>query len=217
VDGVIVASSTLPQSFSLSVRAAGLPVVHAFGRQGVAPMVDVVGIDNIACGRMAAQTLIQRGYRRLGFLGGPRDATSTEDRASGFLGSLADHPDVRTSTSFATAYTFDAGRSEMLRLLQSPLAEAYFCGDDLLALGAFSAIHEAGLSVPADVGLIGLNDMEMARWENIALTTIRQPVGAIIDAAIALVVDRIEHPDHPPETILFPCALVERRTLRPMP
>lgn len=215
VDGVIVASSTLPASFAESFRSAGLPVVHAFGRQHSAPSVHVVGIDNVACGRMAAEALLARGYTRLGFLGGPEDATSTQDRAAGFLGALAGHDAVSVSTSYASAYTFDAGRAEMQRLLTSSLAEAYFCGDDLLAIGAFSAIQEAGLCVPGDVGLIGLNNMEMARWQNIGLTTIHQPVAEIIAAAIDLVVATIETPDRPPEVHLFPCRVIDRRTLRP--
>jgi DNA-binding LacI/PurR family transcriptional regulator len=214
VDGVIVASSTLPSSFAESFQNAGLPVVHAFGRYAIAPDVHVVGIDNVACGRMAAEALVQRGYRRLAFLGGPRTATSTQDRVAGFLGALAPYPEIRVTTSYATDYSFDAGRAEMQRLLAETPAEAYFCGDDLLAVGALSAIQEAGLAVPGDIGLIGLNDMEMARWQLIGLTTIHQPVAQIIEAAIDLVVSIIEKPDRPPEVRLFPCRVIERRTLR---
>jgi len=214
VDGVIVASSTLPSSFAKSFRTAGLPVVHAFGRHSIAPDVHVVGINNIACGRMAAEALVRRGYRRVAFLGGPRAASSTQDRLAGFRAALAEHPQIRVTESFASDYAFDAGRSEMQRLLADTPAEAYFCGDDLLAVGALSAIQEAGLSVPDDIGLIGLNDMEMARWQFVGLTTIRQPVSEIIDAAIELVVATIEEPQRPPEVRLFPCRVIERRTLR---
>ena len=214
VDGVIVASSTLPPSFAAAFRHAGIPVVHAFGRHAPAPEVHVAGIDNIACGRMAAEALIQRGYTRVAFLGGPQTATSTQDRAAGFLKALAPHAAISVTTSYATDYTFDAGRAEMQRLLPHNPAQAYFCGDDLLAVGAMSAIEEAGLKVPHDVGLIGLNDMEMSRWQNIGLTTIRQPVAEIIDAAIELVVATIEHPERPPEVRLFPCAVIDRRSLR---
>ncbi|MGQ0567351.1 MAG: LacI family DNA-binding transcriptional regulator [Gemmobacter sp.] len=214
VDGVIVASSTLPSSFAAAFRDAGLPVVHAFGRHATAPGVHVVGIDNVACGQMAVEALVRRGYRRVAFLGGPQTATSTQDRAAGFLAALGGRADIRSSVTYASAYTFDAGRQEMQRLLDQAPAEAYFCGDDLLAIGALSAIREAGLSVPCDIGLIGLNDMEMARWQNIALTTIRQPVAEIIAAAIDLVTDTIAHPARPLEVRLFPCRLIERGTLR---
>ncbi len=217
VDGVIVASSTLPSSFTKSVKSAGLPVVHAFGRYAPQPDVHVVGIDNVACGRMAAQALITAGYRRVGFLGGPESATSTQDRGFGFMQVMRDHPQMHAAQSFASDYTFDAGRSAMQRLLAQSPAEAYFCGDDLLAVGALAAIEEAGLRVPGDIGLIGLNDMEMSRWHNIGLTTIRQPIADIIDAAIDLVVAAIAAPDLPPETRLFPCTLITRRTLRVAP
>ncbi len=217
VDGVIVASSTLPPSFAATFRHAGIPVVHAFGRHASAPDVHVVGIDNVACGRLAAETLVQRGYRRLGFLGGPETATSTTDRLAGFLDGLQFHPGIRHSATFATAYTFDAGHAEMKRLLSQEPAEAYFCGDDLLAVGALAAIRETGLNVPGDIGLIGLNDMEMSGWSNIALTTIRQPVAEIIRGAIELVVATIDDPGRSPEIRLFPCRLIERKTLRPSP
>lgn len=215
VDGVIVASSTLPASFAQAFRNAGIPVVHTFGRATPAPQVPVVGIDNVACGRMAAETLIGCGYRRVAFLGGPQMATSTQDRLAGFEAALAGHPQISASASHASDYTFDAGRAEMQRLLaMAPPAEAYFCGDDLLAIGALSALTEAGHAVPGDVGLIGLNDMEMSRWQNIGLTTIHQPVDRIIEAAIDLVVATIEDADRPVEVRLFDCHVIARQTLR---
>ncbi|SFJ70729.1 LacI family DNA-binding transcriptional regulator [Jannaschia pohangensis] len=215
VDGVIVASSTLPPGFARAFRDAGLPVVHSFGRWSGTPETHVVGIDNVECGRMAARTLIARGYTRVAFLGGPETATSTQDRLSGFLDGLKAQPIRGVTTSFAAAYSFDAGRTEMQRLVANdPPAEAYFCGDDVLSIGALSALADAGLAVPGDVGVIGFNDMEIAGWANIDLTTIRQPIPAIIDAAIDLVIATIEAPDRPPEARLFPCHVVERGTLR---
>ena len=77
VDGVIVASSTLPVSFAENFQNVGVPIVHSFGRQVPNPKVNVLGIDNIDAGRLAAKTLIARGYKRIAFLGGPMDATST--------------------------------------------------------------------------------------------------------------------------------------------
>ena len=214
VDGVIVASSTLPPDFALAFRDAGVPVVHSFGRAARSPQVHVVGIDNVECGRMAARELVGRGYRRLAFLGGPEAATSTEDRLAGFREELASRPDITLTQSFAETYSFAAGRAEMLRLLSHPPAEAYFCGDDVLSIGAMSAVREAGLRVPEDVGIIGLNDMEIAGWENIALTTIRQPIDAIIRSSIELIAAMLEDPERPPEARLFPCDIVERATLR---
>lgn len=215
VDGVVVASSTLTPAFSQAFRDARLPVVHSFGRHSSTPQVHVVGIDNVETGRMAARELIARGYKRVGFLGGPESATSTQDRIEGFLTELSSQVDMNVSHSFADSYSFNAGRQEMLSLLKSTPAEAYFCGDDVLSIGALSAIQDAGLKVPDDIGLLGLNDMEMAGWENISLTTIRQPIRQIISSSIELIVAMLEEPDRYPEARLFPSTLVERSTLKP--
>lgn len=214
VDGVVVASSTLTPEFSQAFKNAHIPVVHSFGRHSSSPQVHVVGIDNVECGRMAARELLDRGYKRVGFLGGPEAATSTQDRIAGFLSELATNRRTKVSHSYAEAYSFEAGRKEMIRLLKGKPAEAYFCGDDVLSIGALSAVQDAGLSVPADIGLIGLNDMEMAGWENINLTTIRQPVRQIISSSIELIVAMLDDPDRYPEARLFPSVVVERGTLR---
>jgi len=214
VDGVVVASSTLPTGFAKAFREAGLPVVHAFGRPTGTPKVHVVGIDNVECGGMAARSLVARGYRQVGFLGGPEKATSTQDRLHGFTAELALHPDISVSQSFAKAYSFDAGRCEMLRLLKDTPAEAYFCGDDVLSIGAISAIADNNLSVPGDIGIIGLNDMEMSRWENINLTTIHQPIDQIVASSIELIVGMLNEPDRNPEARIFACEIIERGTLR---
>jgi DNA-binding LacI/PurR family transcriptional regulator len=217
VDGVIVASSTLPASFAEGFKDAGVPVVHSFGRHSASPQVNVLGIDNIAAGRMAAQTLIDRGYRRVAFLGGPATATSTQDRFAGFQEVIAGS-DLDLSVSYASNYSFDAGRAEMLLLLEttSP-AEAYFCGDDVLSIGALSAIQSAGLRVPEDIGIIGLNDMEMAGWANINLTTIHNPFKQIIAASVDLIAASLSDDSRDPEARLFACTIVERGTLRPLP
>jgi DNA-binding LacI/PurR family transcriptional regulator len=104
----------------------------------------------------------------------------------------------------------------MLDLLKKDHAEAYFCGDDVLSIGALSAVADNGLKVPEDIGIIGLNDMDMARWENINLTTIRQPIHQIIDSSVELVVAMFDKPERPPEGRFFACEIVERGTLRPL-
>jgi DNA-binding LacI/PurR family transcriptional regulator len=222
VDGVIVASSTLPPAFSKAFRDKGIPVVNTFGRYTSSPDVHVVGIDNVEAGRMAARELLARGYRSVGFLGGPEAATSTQDRLLGFKEVIGKAAGVKLTVSFADAYSFKAGRMEMQRLAakpqtSNPLAEAYFCGDDVLSIGVLSALKDRGLDVPRDVGIIGFNDMEIAGWENIALTTIRQPISQIVLSSVELMQAMLDQPDRYPEARLFACKVIERGTLRPRP
>jgi len=214
VDGVVIASSTLPPNFAEAFQQVGMPVVHAFGRYTNTPKVNIVGIDNKNCGRIAAECLLAKGYTNIAFMGGPQSATSTQDRLEGFMAALSERPDIEKSFSFADAYSYEAGFSEMSRLMEGDHAEAYFCGDDVLSIGALSAVRKSGRNVPDDIGIIGLNDMEMSSWGDIDLTTIRQPIEEIIETAVDVIVSSLDKPDGTPTTRLFPCTVVERGTLR---
>jgi DNA-binding LacI/PurR family transcriptional regulator len=213
VDAVILASSALSSEYALRLHERNIPVVHAFGRNSGGTWVNTVGVDNRLCGRIAAEHFVALGYQNVGFLGGPHLASTTVDRWDGFRETLAQYPQVKVSISYAGEYSFQAGRSAMQRLLEGEPAQAYFCGDDVLSLGAMSAMRDAGLSIPRDVGVLGVNDIEMAGWSGIDLTTIRQPIPDIISGAVNLVLTAFETENHSPEQRLYPCRLVERKTL----
>ena len=113
---------------------------------------------------------------------------------------------------------FDCTKSEALSICQEMSRQLTKIGlsalgyeDDLVATPK-SAYDRALFG-----GLIGLNDMEMARWENINLTTIHQPIRRIINSSIELVVAMLDDPDRAPEARLFGCNVIERGTLRPIP
>lgn len=214
VDGVIVASSTLPESFIAGCRDAGLPLVHAFGRVPRSSAPAVAGVDNLAGGRLAAEALLQRGYRRIAFLGGPRTASSTIDRLSGLTRALRKHGLEPACAVFGEAYSHGAGQALMHGLLRDGGFDAVFCGDDILAMGALDACVEARVRVPAQIGILGFNDIAMAAWPSYRLTTIRQPIGDIIRAAVDMITDMVEAGTHMAAARKFSCSLVERSTLR---
>jgi len=216
VDAVIVATSTLPPKFSQTFRMAHVPVVHAFGRFDPVASVHVVGIDNNLGGRMAADTLASRGYRRIAIIGGPEYATSTQDRVAGFSQRMRELKLAITDISYAENYTYAAGRSTMTALIQRTLVDAVFCGDDLICMGAMDAARSHDLSIPRDIGFLGFNDMDMAGWDAYRLTTIRQPIRDIILSSVELVVELADDEGRKPEVRLFPCTVIERSTLRPV-
>ncbi|MEN0002443.1 MAG: substrate-binding domain-containing protein, partial [Pseudomonadota bacterium] len=116
---------------------------------------------------------------------------------------------------FASDYAFDAGRSAMEELIaQNRLAKAFFCGDDVIAIGASSALRANGRTVPGDVGLIGVNGMEISGWDNVDLTTFRQPVDQIASAVIERLRERMENPSSAHKAIRFEPTLIERGSLR---
>jgi len=217
VDGVIVASSTLPTSFAGAFQQAGIPVVHTFGKHQGNGLVHVVGIDNEHCGAMAARCFHDRGYGTVALLGGPDKATSTQDRAAGFLAEATRLGLTVAKAHYAEEYSYEAGRQAMQVVLADKSIEAVFCGDDLIAIGAIDAARTAGRRVPEDMGILGFNDIAMAGWGAYALTTIRQPIRDIIMSSVDLVVTMVDTPARSPEIHLFPCSVVERGSLRQPP
>lgn len=215
VDGVILASSALPDPFIEGCRAAGLPLVHAFGRVRRAGAVAVASVDNIAGGQLAAEALLARRYRRIAFLGGPASATSTLDRLEGLSRALRRHGLALVRTVYAPAYSHEAGQALMRELLGAGGFDAVVCGDDILALGALDACVAAGVGVPRQIGILGFNDIAMAAWPSYRLTTIRQPIGDIITAAVDMITTMVEEDRQRVASRKFRCSLVERGTLRP--
>ena len=214
VDGVIIASSTVSPAFIGGCLAAQIPLVHAFGRNSGKPSIHVVGADNLQGGRLAAQVLLDHGYREVAFLGGPRSASSTTDRLNGFRAGLQKMDVKPVVEVFADSYSHENGRQVMRQLLADSKIEAVFCGDDILAMGALDACKESGKSVPNDIGILGFNDIAMASWAAYDLSTIRQPIAEIIVAAVELSIKLVSDQQLMPQAKLFACEPVLRGTLR---
>ena len=100
-------------------------------------------------------------------------------------------------------------------MLEDRSLEAVFCGDDLICMGAMDAARGLGLRIPDDIGFLGFNDMTMSRWSAYDLSTIRQPIGSIIRESVNLVVSLVDDPGRTPLSKIFPCTVIERKTLRP--
>ncbi len=214
VDCVIIASSTVSPAFIEGCLSAHIPLVHAFGKSFAKHPKHVVGADNVQGGKLAAKIMLDHGYRKLAFLGGPRTASSTVDRLRGFLAGLKGADLNPITEVFADSYSHQSGRNTMATLLNNTKIEAVFCGDDILAMGALDACKERELSVPQDIGVLGFNDIAMASWAAYDLSTIRQPIAEIIVAAVERAIELVANQNLPPETKFFACEAVLRGTLR---
>ena len=214
VDCVIIASSTVSPAFIEGCLSAHIPLVHAFGKPSTKHPKHVVGADNVQGGKLAAKVLMDLGYCKLAFLGGPQTASSTADRLRGFRAGLRDKGLVPIAEVFAESYSHQSGRDTMLQLFNDKKIEAVFCGDDILAIGALDACKERGLSVPGDIGVLGFNDIAMASWAAYNLSTIRQPIAEIIVAAVERSIELVADHALEPQTKYFACEAVPRGTLR---
>ena len=194
VDALILASTTLSSALAEQCRAAGIPVL-LFNRTSRATSVSSVTGENWRGGRLIAEFLVAGGHRRLGFLAGIENSSTSRDRERGFTGWLTEHghpPPLRE----VGLYRFDAASAAARRLLARPdRPDAIFCGNDHMATAvAEVARHEFGLRIPRDLSLVGFDDTGPARWPSFSLTSFSQPLQPMVDAAVALVCEMIENP-----------------------
>ncbi|MBN2550257.1 MAG: LacI family DNA-binding transcriptional regulator [Anaerolineales bacterium] len=134
--------------------------------------------DNITGGQLAAQHLIQIGRQRIAFLGGPDEELEVQHRFRGYENALqAAGRSVDPSLLAYGDYSHASGTAAMQRLLQqAPDLDAVFVNSDLMAIGAIHVIQESGKRVPQDIAVVGYDDLSIAAYNNLPLTTIRQNI-----------------------------------------
>lgn len=134
--------------------------------------------DNVAGGRLATEHLIRIGRQRIAFLGGLKGTLTVENRFKGYgqalqLAGRALDPALIVYGD----YTYASGAAAMQRLLErAPDLDAVFVNSDLMAIAAINVIQESGRSVPADIAVVGYDDLSIAGYATLPLTTIRQNI-----------------------------------------
>ncbi len=215
IDGMIVSAASMSPLLSDQCRRRGIPLV-VFARHPRNVKANVVTADNVAGGRLAARLLIERGYRRMAYVGGPETVSTSLDRGSGFDQALAEAGLDRVRRVNATDYGYDEGYEAVSRLLNGgDRPEAVFCANDIMAMAALDAArYDFGLRVPEDFAVIGFDDIPFAATKPYRLTTIRQPMDAMVRQSIDVLTDQISAPDVSPVTRILPCSVIERDTVR---
>lgn len=149
-----------------------------------------VASDAEGAGRMAAEHLIRLGHRRIAFVGPSADVHSFRMRERGFTRALRDAGIGVETELFRRAPATVAGGHTAMRALMSRLdvPTAVFFANDLLALGAYKACAQLGVSIPGDVSIIGCDDIEFAQLVTPELTTVAVPARELGARAARLLV-----------------------------
>ncbi|RMI12780.1 LacI family DNA-binding transcriptional regulator [Cellulomonas triticagri] len=214
VDGVVL--SPLVTSAAEVVHRIGRTPVVLLGEQHLALPADHVAIDSVAAARAVTEHLLATGRRRIAVIGRQADGTTGGQRWHGHLQALAAaglEPDERRAVSVG-AYRRSDGAEAVRRLLRSgERPDAVLCFNDLLALGALHALHEAGLDVPGDVAVAGFDDLEEARYRG--LTSVAPDLDLLAGEAVRLLVRRVEDPDARPVRVDIPFRLEVRGSTVP--
>lgn len=177
VDGFILMTSARKQWHIKKLLEIDAPFI-AWGL----PKTDInrcsVAGDNLTGGALAARHLLETGRRKIAFLGGAKDELEVQQRFKGFQQELLDAGRTISSDLLAYGdYSHSSGMRAMAQLLdQAPDLDAVFVNSDLMAIGAIQTLKKRGRRVPEDVAVVGYDDLSIARYNALPLTTIRQNI-----------------------------------------
>lgn len=208
---VMATSTTEEHMHTLEVSGAAVVVVGA-GSHG--SQFHTIETDNVQGGLIATRHLIERGHRRIVFVGGPGADPAVEDRLSGARTAFEEaglDPDtlLRVDAQGGSLTSRTAAAEAVLAL--EPRPTAAFCANDLIALALQTVLLRAGVRIPDEFALIGFDDIEQAESALVPLTTVRQPAYEVGKAAAELVLEIAKHRS-PRRHATLPVELIVRST-----
>jgi len=176
-----------------------------------------VTMDLAAGARAAVRHLRELGHTRIAVVNGPLRLESAQVRYLAWKEAIAADGGVpdENLVDGDEGWSAEAGYAAMNRLLaRCPDLTAVFCANDLLAIGALSALSEKSRRVPDDVSVIGFDDSELARHASPPLTTMRIYSRDMARTAARRLLERVENDSLPSVRIEFPIDLVSRKSCK---
>jgi len=164
----------------------------------------------------ATKYLVELGHRNIACITGIRGLHNSKSRLGGYLRALEDHYiPIREEYIVEGDYLQESGYEQTQRLLNLPeLPTAIFATNDLMALGAMDAIRERGMEIPADMSVIGFDDIPQASTTHPKLTTVRQPLEQLGQEGVKLLLEQIKNPACPPKRKTLATELIIRNSCR---
>lgn len=212
VDGVLFATATDADIPLLRKLGEQRPVV-LLNRTVDEVFLDQISSDNFSGGQTVAEYFISHGRRRPGLLTGPSSPSTIRDRERGFRERLREHGVALPAVQHFRAedFTYQCGYQAAQALLsRARSVDCIFCSNDVLAIGACDGIRAMGRSIPGDIWVVGYDDIPMAGWAAISLSTMRQPLKVIAELAVQKLLSRLNGETAPPELVRLHNELIAR-------
>lgn len=213
VDGVI-AAVRLPRRHVETFAKRKMPLVF-LNRYASDIPINSVCCDQVEGERLLVDSLLAAGHRRFGIIAGPSDSAVSVQRVEEAVRRL-EQAGVADVAIAEGEFDYDSGRRAMNSLAGNGMApQAVICANDMMAIGAMDAVRfDLGLQVPDDVSVVGFDGLTQAYWASYNLMTIRQPVSAMVEAAVDMLMARVDAPDLATEKRMFSGELVRGRSAK---
>jgi DNA-binding LacI/PurR family transcriptional regulator len=217
VDALVLTNATLSSAMAARCARVEKPIV-AINRYLTQEEITSITCDNRGSAAAVANHLISLGCRRIAFIAGKPDASSSRDREAGFLRRLGElgHSVVAVDSG---DYHHLGGVEAARRVLSGPARpDAVFCANDMMAFGVMDAARdEFGLRIPEDLKVCGFDNSTLAGWSSYNLTSVDQNVAGMIDAGVEHIIACISGERPSTRHLEIPGRLVVRESTVPHP
>lgn len=225
VDGVVLASISLSGELTDRLRRLEIPLV-LFNRGTMDSSISAVTSANVNGAAQVTNYLLDTGHKRIAHIAGWGGSSTGRDRRHGFESAMAARaviPHAIVEANYFRESAMQACRVLFHREVNDPAArstgssrgeespDAIFVGNDYMAFAVLDCLRcETGLKVPDDVSVVGYDDVQMAAWPAIDLTTYRQPARRMVDRTLDVLFDLIESPEQEPQHLQIEGELIIR-------
>ena len=215
--GVVLATTTTDSILPVRLNDRRVPFVY-FNRTARNVPADSVVVDPEPGMAALIDDVVSRGHRRVGAVFGAEDTSTGQVREAVLRrlllaeGVMLAERDVRYGP-----FDLEAGYAAAVELLDQPDPPTLIiCANDVVAIGVLNAAAERGVAVPAELSVVGFDDLPIAGFAMVQLSTIAYDLDAMSRQAARLLVARVENPDiGPARAVVFPSTYVSRSTLGP--
>jgi len=210
VDGFVVMSPDVAARAALTALARSFPATIVGAGSEIGPF-STLSVSNTDGAAAMMRHLLSLGHRRIAFIRGPGGNRDAGERLRAARAVAREYPDCALQ-ELPGDFRQESGYRAVALLLGDPtLPDAIFAANDAMAIGALSALHEAGWGVPADVAVVGFDDTPVARFLAPSLTTVRVPIAELGETATLRLIDALQGgPALVEHHEVFPTSLVIR-------
>lgn len=213
VDGLIIMARSVDEDSLRSLERQGVPFV-LLGHSNGHLQCSTIAVDNEVGAYKAAAHLLGHGHQRIGIITGPEDSPDNKGRLQGYKKALLDAGiSLQQNMVVPGNFTYEGGQIAIHKLLEdnSP-PTAILAANDEMAIGAMDAAQHRSLRVPEDLAVIGFDDIQMSALTHPSLTTVRQPMQLLGEAAVTLLFDQLQNSNGLPRHKVLDTKLVMRRS-----
>jgi LacI family transcriptional regulator len=206
VDGFAVLARTVPTE-DLEIIAKRLPIVMIAGPREIDHLDHLQVANDDGEYALTRHLIDDHGLTRLAFISGGEDSPDAAARFAGFRRALGDAGlPVPDEPATRGNFTQADGRAATERLLDAAgeVPQGLVCANDQMAVGALQTLERRGIRVPEDVAVVGFDGIPLGRVVRPSLTTVSQPMRRLGEAAVDLLVERLQEPEREPRSVVLP-------------